>query len=227
MLVGVVGFIGSGKGTVGDILTEFGFNKISFASGVKDLAAEMFGWDRSLLEGDTDASRKFREELDPFWTKELGKDFTPRLALQLLGTEVGRGIFHEDFWVIKTKNEIRKIGKDKNFVVTDVRFPNEIKMIRENHGIIIEVSRGHNPHWRDIAYQANHGEHHAETFMRERVKVHESEWRWIGSDIDRTISNDGTKDELKKKIVECLTQFYGSSIIENIMNNKELCDETV
>ena len=62
MIIGVVGFIGSGKGTVGDLLkTEFGFHSISFASHLKDVASLLFGWDRNLLEGDTDESRSFRE----------------------------------------------------------------------------------------------------------------------------------------------------------------------
>ena len=206
MIIGLVGFIGSGKGTVGDILTEFGFHKISFASGVKDLAAKMFGWDRSLLEGDTDASRKFREELDPFWTKELGKDFSPRLALQLLGTEVGRGIFHEDFWVIKVKKEIQK---NKNYVITDVRFSNEMKMVQSEGGIIIEIKRGVPPHWYDIATKANQGDSKAEHFML-NSGVHESEWRWVGGDIDHTIVNSGTIDDLKKQLIIRLALSYGT-----------------
>ena len=37
MIIGVVGFIGSGKGTVADILVEkHGFVKLSFADAVKD-----------------------------------------------------------------------------------------------------------------------------------------------------------------------------------------------
>ena len=46
MIVGLVGFIGSGKGTAGDILKDFGFQQISFAGGVKDIAAVMFDWPR-------------------------------------------------------------------------------------------------------------------------------------------------------------------------------------
>ena len=104
MIVGLLGFIGSGKGTAGDILKDLGFTPVSFAKGVKDVAAEMFGWPRHLLEGDTEQSRQWREKPDKFWTEEFRREFTPRLALQLMGTEVGRDVFHQDFWVIKLKN---------------------------------------------------------------------------------------------------------------------------
>ena len=212
MIVGLLGFIGSGKGTVGEILLEQGFHQISFAAAVKDVASVMFGWPRELLEGDTNTSRDFRENKDAFWSEEFRRDFTPRQALQLIGTEVGRNIFHEDFWVIKVKNELR--NKNVNFVVTDVRFPNEMKMIQDMGGILILVERGYHPHWFDIASKANHGDVAAERFMKERADVHESEWRWIGNEIDYTIDNNGTKEELKKKVMNCLTQSYGASIIE-------------
>jgi hypothetical protein len=61
MIVGLLGFIGSGKGTAGDILKDLGFTPVSFAKGVKDVTAEMFGWPRHLLEGDTQHSRDWRE----------------------------------------------------------------------------------------------------------------------------------------------------------------------
>ena len=105
MFVGILGFIGSGKGTVGDILSDIGFEKISFASHLKDVTSIMFGWDRNLLEGDTDESREFREEVDPFWSDKLGRKFTPRLALQLMGTEVGRNVFGENIWIHSLERE--------------------------------------------------------------------------------------------------------------------------
>ena len=99
MLIGVVGFISCGKGTVGDLLEQRGFVKDSFATPLKDACSAMFGWPRNLLEGDTEASRQWREQPDPFWSEKMGKQFTPRLALQLLGTEAGRDVFHKDIWV--------------------------------------------------------------------------------------------------------------------------------
>jgi len=215
MIVGLLGFIGSGKGTAGDILKDIGFTPLSFAKGVKDVAAEMFGWPRHLLEGDTEASRKWREQPDQFWSKEFGKEFTPRLALQLMGTEVGRDVFHEDFWVIKMKRYIMS-NPEQNFVITDVRFGNEMQFVHDQGGILIEIQRGIKPHWYDIAIKANRGDQRAESFMLNQSGIHESEWRWIGGHIDYIIENDGTLEDLKKKVTKKLELSYGSSTIEEM-----------
>ena len=51
MIIGLVGFIGSGKGTIADLLVErHGFFKESFANSVKDACSLIFGWDRAMLE---------------------------------------------------------------------------------------------------------------------------------------------------------------------------------
>ena len=212
MIVGLLGFIGSGKGTAGDILKDMGFTPVSFAKGVKDVAAEMFGWPRHLLEGDTQQSRDWREQPDQFWSKEFGKDFTPRLALQLMGTEVGRDVFHKDFWVIKLKNYIQS-NPNQSYVITDVRFQNEIQFVHNMNGILVEVQRGVTPHWYEIASKANRGDYKAEEFMLKQSGIHESEWRWIGGSIDHTIQNDGSLEDLKNNLMKCLTTSYGSSII--------------
>ena len=80
MIVGICGLIGSGKGTVADILVEQGFTKVSFADKLKDGVATIFGWDRAMLEGDTNESREWREQVDEFWTKETGRTITPRVG---------------------------------------------------------------------------------------------------------------------------------------------------
>ena len=86
MIIGICGLIGSGKGTVADILQDdFGFTKISFADSLKDAVAAVFSWDRQLLEGATDESRHWREQIDPWWADRLKMpELTPRLILQLL-----------------------------------------------------------------------------------------------------------------------------------------------
>jgi hypothetical protein len=212
MIVGLLGFIGSGKGTAGDILKDMGFTPVSFAKGVKDVAAEMFDWPRHLLEGDTEKSREWREQPDEFWSKEFGKDFTPRLALQLMGTEVGRDVFHKDFWVIKMKRYMLN-NPDQNFVITDVRFQNEIEFVHDMSGILIEIQRGVKPHWYDIASKANNGDVKAQSFMENQSGVHASEWSWVGGYIDHVIDNNGSMEDLKNNLIRKLATSYGSSII--------------
>lgn len=213
MFVGIVGFIGSGKGTVGDILSKFGFEKISFASHLKDVTSVMFGWDRKLLEGDTAESRDFREKIDPFWSKKLNREFTPRLALQLMGTEVGRNVFGQNLWIHALEN---KIDKDENYIVTDVRFQNEIDWIRGQKGIIIEIRRGELPRWYKVASLANTGCQHSIEVMKD-IGIHESEWKWIGNhNVDHVIRNDGSLEDLEQSIISCLLMFYGHVIVDEL-----------
>jgi hypothetical protein len=199
MLIGVVGFIGSGKGTVGDLLEENGFIKDSFAKPLKDACSIMFGWPRELLEGDTEVSRNWREEPDSFWSEKFGYFFTPRLALQLMGTEAGRNVFHQDVWVISLLNR----AKGKDVVVTDVRFKNEINYIQQNGGVIVRVRRGEEPDWYKLAEDAAAGFSSAIMGMKDKG-IHQSEWDWVGSEFNYTIDNDGTVNELGNKVKELL-----------------------
>lgn len=218
MLVGIVGFIGSGKGTAGEILTQWDFNKESFAGPVKDTTSIMFGWPRSLLEGDTDESREFRERPDKFWSAKFGRPFTPREALQKMGTEAGRNVFHQNFWIDRLEH---KILPDENYVITDTRFENEMKWIKSRGGVIIEINRGPQPHWYEIAEKANHGYAKATAYMMKEVGVHESEWRWIDRDlIDATIENSGTKKDLEINLTKELTKFFGQAMMSEIANGE-------
>lgn len=196
MLIGIVGFIGSGKGTVGSILSEkYEFTQDSFAAPLKDAVAAIFGWDRTLLEGATPESRRWRELPDKFWSEKFGKPFSPRLALQLMGTEAGRDVFHKDVWV----TSLLKRSKGRDTVITDVRFKNEINLIKENNGIVVRVRRGEEPEWYTTAVLANRGYRH-EMEELQKLNIHVSEWDWVGSPIDYTISNDGSLGDLEKEI---------------------------
>ena len=203
MLIGIVGFIGSGKGTVGSILSKkYEFTQDSFAAPLKDAVAAIFGWDRTLLEGATPESRQWREVPDAFWSNKFGKPFSPRLALQLMGTEAGRDVFHKDIWVIS----LLKRSKGRDTIITDVRFKNEIDLIRENHGIVVRVKRGPEPEWIEAARYANKGDLFSLDLMKE-YGIHVSEWDWVGSTIDYIISNDGSLIDLEKEIDTLMMNF--------------------
>ena len=204
MLIGVVGFIGSGKGAVGDLLEQKGFVKDSFAKPLKDACSAMFGWPRELLEGDTEDSRQWREQPDEFWSEKIGKKFSPRLALQLLGTEAGRNVFHKDIWV----NSLLKRAEGKNVVITDVRFKNEFKFIHKNNGIIVRVKRGPEPDWYQDAITFNKGDRYIGwALAKERLKlrrIHQSETDWVASKFDYVIENNGTLEDLGKQVDDLL-----------------------
>lgn len=182
MIIGICGLIGSGKGTVADILEEHHcFDKVSFADTLKNAAATIFRWDRAMLEGDTKESREKREQVDEWWAERLGiPDFSPRYLLQYMGTEVMRNNLHPDIWVLSLERKIIECGPG-DYVVPDVRFPNEIRMIKRNGGKIWHVQRGELPDW----------------FGQNPSHIHASETSWNNEIFDATIYNNGTIDDLK------------------------------
>lgn len=211
MIIGLVGFIGAGKGTVGELLRLHGYKQASFAGALKDTASVLFGWDRDLLEGDTVQSRVFREQKDDWWSSRFGYDFSPRLALQLLGTEAGRDVFHKDVWIYALENRIKNIN---DVVITDTRFPNEIDFIRNNGGVIVEVRRGERPEWYTTAILEN-TDGQTGSMSKHWPNIHVSEWAWIGQTIDYTIENDGSLNDLKRTVDSVLTEIEDRVTIIN------------
>jgi len=203
MIIGFVGFIGSGKDTAADYLVNFHeFRRDSFANTLKDAVAAVFGWDRTLLEGRTAEARAWREQVDPWWAERLNMpNLTPRWILQYWGTEVCRHGFHDDIWIASVENKMRKTTD--NIVISDVRFPNEIQAIHNAGGIVVRVQRGVNPHWYDIAIQANKGSAAALDWLKEQG-IHASETAWVGGNIDHVVSNDSTIDALFAEIKNLL-----------------------
>ena len=199
MIIGICGFIGSGKDTVADYLVNFHeFRRESFASTLKDAVASVFGWDRVMLEGRTKEAREWREQVDPWWAERLSMPtLTPRWVLQYWGTEVCRKSFHDDIWIASLENKLRN-SKD-HVVISDCRFPNEIKSIKDSGGSIIWVTRGLLPEWYDLAIDANKG-HNVAFQELKRLKIHASETAWVGTEFDHVIENDGTIDDLYKQI---------------------------
>lgn len=215
MLIGIVGFAGSGKGAVSDILIrDHSFTKVSFADAVKDAVSTIFDWPRELLEGDTRESRDFREEKDEWWSKKFGYNVTPRYMLQLMGTEAGRSVFHDDIWVHVAAKRCKNI---ENVVLPDTRFPNEIDFIRNAGGFIIRVVRGKDPNWFDDAIHANRTNDHS---IMKRKNVHYSEWAWIGQQFDYQIDNNGTMIMLESDVRHMLRVFSGPN--EDFTNQKNV-----
>lgn len=208
MILGLVGFIGSGKGTVADLLVEHhGFVKESFADSVKDSVAAVFGWHREWLEGDTPESREWREQKDEWWSNALGREVTPRWALQLMGTEAGRDVFHPDLWV---HTVFRRIDwhPEQHYVIADVRFPNEIRAIQKYGGKVVQVTRGNLPWWYQKAEDHNRAGAHFQWLVD---NVHQSEWAWIGTNVDYLLPNTGDIENLKKKVDDMIDLLYNKN----------------
>ena len=105
-----------------------------------------------------EAEQKLKEVISqlqdhsPDWWEVRSEVLTPRLLLQLIGTDGGRDIVHPQIWVNATMadynpkyNSRPEDRMDKldypNWIITDVRFPNEAEAIKKRGGIIIRVNR--------------------------------------------------------------------------------------
>ena len=201
MIIGVCGFIGSGKDTIADYLVNIHqFRRESFANSLKDAVAYVFGWERDMLEGRTRQSREWREQVDPWWSERLNMpNLTPRWVLQHWGTEVCRRAFHDDIWIAALENKLRNSKDD--IVISDCRFPNEIKSIQKTGGIVICVVRGPEPEWYDAAVSVNRGPNGNSTWAiskakLERLQVHASESSWVGTKFNAVVDNNSTMDHL-------------------------------
>jgi len=203
MILGITGRIGSGKDTIADYLCTFhGYRRLSFAASLKDAIASIFGWDREMLEGTTKTSREWREQVDSWWSSRLDVEVTPRWIMQYWGTEVCRNNFHQDIWVASIENKLRQTSD--NIVITDCRFTNELDAIKSAGGITVRVERGPKPEWYDDAMALNKGPSHIGWALAreslEKFNIHASEYSSVGLEYDHVIENNGTIDELYRKV---------------------------
>ena len=201
MIIGVCGFIGSGKDTVADYLVNFHeFRRESFANTLKDAVAAVFGWDRTMQEGRTKTAREWREQVDPWWADRLKMpNLTPRWVLQYWGTEVCRRGFHDDTWIASLENKLR--NSSDNIVISDCRFPNEIASIRRAGARIVWIKRGALPEWYDAAVNVNRGPDGNMMWSSSKTKlestgIHASETAWVGTQFDAELDNNGSIDDL-------------------------------
>ena len=209
-LYGMVGSMGSGKDTAATYLTQVhGWRRLSFAGPLKDALAAIFGWPRDLLEGHTAQSRWWRDQVDTWWAQRLGiPSLTPRWVLQYTGTDVLRKHFHNDIWIAALERQVTaSLNSGVNVVISDCRFPNELEMIRNQGGKLIEVRRGacaDTLPWAECAGRQNLESVSglAELTQRGQVmevlypQVHPSEWSWVGLPVDQVIDNSGTVQQL-------------------------------
>jgi hypothetical protein len=175
MIIAISGKAGSGKSTVGEIFEKSGFRIDSFATSVKDICSILFNFDREKIEGIREEDRIWRETPDKSISELLGKNFSPRDAMILIGTEIGRNIIHQDIWI---KTLFDRYEKNKiNLLISDLRFPNEYEEIKKRNGIIIRINSN-----------------------REKKSDHISECALDNHNFDYIIDNNGTLDELYEQV---------------------------
>jgi len=129
-IIGIHGPLNGGKDTTANyIQAKFPgkFGRYAFAGPLKRACIEMFGFTHEQLE-----DQALKKEVDPFW------GFTPRFAMQKLGTEYGRGMLRDDVWIKRAEMEFEANHKSaKGTIITDVRFENEGEWLRQQPGGIL------------------------------------------------------------------------------------------
>ena len=143
-IYGLCGFAGSGKNTAASLLLKHtDGHAYSFAAALKDGAAAIFGWPREMLEGDTEPSRTWRDQIDVYWSGVFDRSVTPRMVLQEVGTEVFRK-YLPNIWIAAAARQMQ--SKHATAVFTDTRFGNEMSWINSQNGVLIWVYRPEMPH---------------------------------------------------------------------------------
>ncbi len=171
-LIGLAGRAGVGKSTVAEMMwLEHQFLEMAFADRLKVVVSAMFGWDRLELD-----DRAFKEAVDPTW------GFTPRTALQLMGTEALQTAFGKDVWVRAWLQVYSEIKDAHDVVVSDVRFEHEAEAIRALGGTVVHILR-------PDAHPAN------------GVPNHKSESGIIQCWGDYVITNTGTLGDLEEAVL--------------------------
>lgn len=201
VVIGLSGFAGSGKSTIAEYLVrQHGFTRLSFATAVKDITAATFGWERTRLEGATPQDRIWREEPDPFWSSRMGRPFSPRVALQYIGTDVFRTHVLPSIWYDIVISKIQNLGPTAKVVVDDVRFVNERTALREVGAHFLLVRRNTFP---SSLHEALWNAAHAHQALENTDTLHQSEWNWLEDSTivnDPVIINSGSYDDLYRAV---------------------------
>lgn len=159
MLIGLLGAKGCGKDTVAKhLISQYGFYRIGFADALYQEVSDAFGVTPEFL-GNRDTKESPLRELALANCKETGfvsafckekglnsqdpvdlAEFrSPREILQLWGTEFRRAD-NDNYWLDIVEN-ILTSNPDNNFVITDVRFPNEATWVAHNNGVLGRILR--------------------------------------------------------------------------------------
>jgi len=221
-IISLSGLIGSGKDTVSDYLVkEHGFLRASFADTLKDAVAAVFGWDRVMLEGKTPQARAEREKVDQWWAKRLGMPaLTPRWVLQHWGTEVCRQGFSDEIWIASLEKKLMTMA-NKNVVVSDSRFMNELAMLEKVGATTVQVQRGELPSWWETAATANTDPTAAAAMTA--LGIHRSEWDWAAFSFDTIILNNGTLESLFKVVDMMLPRAATKNLAEYDDDHHQYC----
>lgn len=190
-LIGIAGFMASGKDALADILVrDHGYEK-TFMS--EPLARALYALDPLIdcffpgaaeLSAELEYSApsrytRYQEIVDGIGYTEAKKIPEIRRLLQRLGTEVGREIIGHDTWTKVAAQRLAEIrGAGTPAVITGIRFQNELAMVQELGGVTVWIARP------------------GITGPSAELTQHASERSVTEDDCTLTIHNRGTLDDL-------------------------------
>jgi cytidylate kinase len=130
LLLGLSGKARSGKTFVANALAEQrGFIHLAFASALKEDCKSLFQFSEEQVNG------KLKESTDIF----VGK--SPRQVM----IEYGKALraIQEDHWINRLRTHLLGVPQAQahNYVISDVRFPNEANWIRRHGGFVVRLER--------------------------------------------------------------------------------------
>jgi hypothetical protein len=185
--------------------------RYAYAIGHGDKNGQRTMWDITCTK------EKYEQERIANWQTAYKQAINPRYLLQLLGTEACREVIHQDIWVNAlfadykgtqythideqcprqgvtevTEQDELMYGSIKsthpNWIITDMRFPNELEAVKARNGITIRINRN---------FYTGVNNHLA-------AQQHESEIALDNATFDYIISNDGIIEELIDKVKQVL-----------------------
>ena len=173
MIIGLSGYAQTGKDTVADYLVKsYGFVRVAFADPIREA---LYKLDPKIRFGES-SGVSLSHAVDRVGWEEVKKISTDaRELLQRLGTEVGRDMFGNDFWV---NQAILRAKEHRKVVISDVRYVNEAEAVRLQGGLLFRINKN------NVA----------------EVNKHESEKNLNDYKFDHVINNNSTKEDLYKTI---------------------------
>ena len=202
-LIGLGGYASSGKDAFADVLeNDLDWYKTYMSKALRQclevlnpIVEHDFWDDKPIRFGDLVAHVGYEKAKE---NKEV------RALLQRMGTEVGRKLWDENFWVDLCFSDVadKLMMNHRNVVVTGIRYPNELGRIAAFSGVSIWVERpGYSP-----------------------VNEHSSDNSLTKLDFDYVFKNSGTLEDLKTTIPAFLKEEVGMRLTEEIPSMKKEFD---
>jgi len=189
LLIGIIGKMHSGKTTVSNMIKDNypnKWNELAFAEPLKSILKDLF-----FLE-DIHVHGPMKDQKHP----EL--NVMPRELLQIVGTDLFRNTLPtllpqlnlqgHSLWIWHMKQRLENI--DSNVIISDVRFPDEMQVIKSMGGFIIEIKRPN-----------SHVIH-----SLDNIKAHSSEQLNTNNLVNYTINNDGSLDDLQFNVIKIIEE---------------------